>query len=136
MSTNVITFPRPPSRPVVARPTCFKLTAADKIGLCRWEAAGASPAVARIAIHEGSGLCEEEADVALLYAPGGVWARWGLARREHDILVWRCHDGQDVGRFGSVHAALQALSFCAPSETPSASLQRATACPPTRRLIG
>ena len=119
MDTNIVMFPRQPRRPTYVGIEPFKLRAADKIDICRWEAEGGSHGVARIAIHEGSGVCEEDADVALLYAPSVPWARWGVARRGSELLLWRCNDGQDLGLFGSMREAIDAASFgrpvvCAP----------------------
>ncbi len=128
MHTNVVLFPRQANRPRRAPEDCFKLFAADKIELFRWETEGDSATVVRIAVHEGGGLCEEDSDVALLYAPGGLWARWGLARHGNIILVWRCTDGQDLGRFGSVREALEAVALCGPGEVAQSRPQRVTAC--------
>ena len=111
MDTNIVIFPRQPRRPAYGGIEPFKLRTADKIEICRWEAEGGSPGVARITIHEGSGVCEEDADVALLYAPSVPWARWGVARRDSLLLLWRCNDGQDLGLFGTMREAIDAASF-------------------------
>ena len=138
MDTNVVLFPCQSDRLKrrfagadrlgSTRATCFKLLAVDKIELFRWEAEGAATAVVRIAVHEGSGLCEEDSDVALLYAPDGLWARWGLARHGTIILVWRCTDGQDLGRFSSVREALDAVAVCDSSKAASNRPLRVVAC--------
>ena len=132
MDTNVVLFPRQPVRSPTARivgsgTVGFKLFAADKIDLCRWETEAAGAAFARIAVHEGSGLSEEDADVALLYTLDGPWACWGLARCGEEVLLWRCKDGQDIGRFSSVREALAAVSFATLNRLPSPRLQRVTA---------
>ena len=134
MDTNVVLFPRQSerlgkvNRPGIQAADRFKLFAADKIELFRWEADGAAATMVRIVVHEGSGLCEEDSDVALLYTPGGLWARWGLARHGNIILVWRCTDGQDLGRFSSLREALEAVALCGPSGVASSRAERATAC--------
>lgn len=128
MDTNVVLFPRQADRARKAREDGFKLSAVDKIELFRWETEVAAATVVRIAVHEGGGLCEEDSDVALLYAPGGLWARWGLARHGSVILVWRCTDGQDLGRFGNVREALEAVARSSVGAVTSSRLQRVTAC--------
>ena len=114
MNSNVVMFPNQAGRLAGMHAARFKLLAADKIDICRWESEGGSPFVARIAIHEGTGGCEEDADVALLYAPGLPWARWGAARRGNEILLWRCNDGRDIGLFRSMREALAAVAFGEP----------------------
>ncbi len=123
MDYTVVVFPRHRVPSLQARTKPYKLLAVDKIDICRWEAEGGAPGVSRIAIHEGDGACEGDADVALLYAPGVEWARWGVARRGGSILLWQCRDGQDLGLFDTMREALNAAAFGAPDSCPqSASL--------------
>ena len=113
---NVIFFPLSrlgsrlgtPGRPA-SQTAPFKFLSADKIDICVWEQQGANRAVSRVVIHENTGLSEEDADVALLYGPECPWARWGVARCRDGVMLWRCRDGADLGRFATMRQALLAL---------------------------
>ena len=51
----------------------------------------------------------DHASFALLYPPGSQWSSWGLARADNAIEVWSCSNGQTLGRFPSMPAALASL---------------------------
>ena len=51
----------------------------------------------------------DHASFALLYPPGSQWSSWGLARADNAIEVWSCSNGQTLGRFPTMPAALASL---------------------------
>jgi hypothetical protein len=95
-----------------------RLLTRDKIDLCLWESACDHPGVARVVVHEGGSELREP-DLVLIYAPGTVWARWGVARQGDRIVVWECAFGKDLGRYPTMREALSALEDHADGITPT-----------------
>ena len=52
---------------------------------------------------------EGQFNFALIYQDQTPWASWGLGRDGADILVWDCITHADIGRFGTLGAALAAV---------------------------
>jgi hypothetical protein len=102
-----------------------RLLTRDKIDLCLWESARDHAGVSRMVLHEGRRDTDgktgepQEPDLVLVYAPGSVWARWGVARQGNRILLWECAFGADLGRFATMREALSALEDHADGTVPT-----------------
>ena len=102
--TLVSTSYRPPQPPDCG------FNSHDLIALTCWMQRADGHGYQRMLIERGS---SDEGPAAggyvLIYAPGSQWATWGLARTAGAIVVWRCSDGADLGRFPSMMLALEGL---------------------------
>ena len=100
--------------PAQACPWLF--TSADLMTLDAWARDTDAHGYRRVLVETGS-AAEVPADggYALLYAPGRAWATWGLAREGGEIVAWHCGSGSDLGRFGSMRAALESLPAVRPA---------------------
>ena len=56
----------------------------------------------------------EIGDFVSIYKGDDQWAFCGAARFGRFIQVWRARDGQDIGRFDTMSAALAAITLPAP----------------------
>ena len=78
----------------------------DKIDVCLWEASFGFPELCRLVIHDQIDTGSDIVALVLIYGPDSPWARWGLARRGHSIILWQCCDGTELGAFATMRAAL------------------------------
>ena len=104
MALTLVSSPHRPHTPD------YGFSSQDLIALTCWMQRADGHGYRRMLIERGSG---DEGPAAggyvLIYAPGSQWATWGLARTAGAIVVWRCSDGADLGRFASMMSALEQL---------------------------
>ena len=97
-TADIITFRRPADR----------FTAADRMALARLEARDHG---VRLAIYKRRDDDPPEVgEFASIYPPNTRWAAWGAVRQGRAIRVWRSRDGRDIGRFDTMHEALEAVT--------------------------
>lgn len=107
----IIPFPVPPHRP-------GRLTPLDRASISARRDIARARGYERLEIHTPPPNAEPDApDAVMLYPAGERWARWGLARQPDGVLVWRCADGVELGRFATVAEALDA-ALDAPAPAP------------------
>ena len=88
----------------------WRFTSADLIALDEWSREADAHDYRRVLIETGSAAkAAADGGYALLYAPGRLWATWGLAREDDEIIAWHCGSGADLGRFASMRLALDSL---------------------------
>lgn len=113
---TLIPLPVPSPSPALRQ----RFTIQDRMALEGWRVEGATRGYCRVVTEAGDGW----PDYALVYAPGRLWAVWGIALGASGMLVWHCGTGADLGRFASMAEALHQL--------PSAATARLRAAPPPR----
>jgi hypothetical protein len=101
-SASIIPYP---TRAAVSSLLSFR----DKVDVCRWEVACALPQIARVVIYDHVRTEANPVDFVLVYGADSPWARWGLARRGSEVILWRCSNGADLGTFETMVEALTAL---------------------------
>ncbi len=88
----------------------WHFTSADLIALDEWSQETDAHEYRRVLIETGAAAkAPADGGYALLYAPGRLWATWGLAREDDEIIAWHCGSGADLGRFASMRMALDSL---------------------------
>lgn len=119
-SAAVIPFPGSPDRK-------GRLTWLDRASVLAREDAARARGYERLLVHTPPPNAEPDTpDAVMLYPAGERWARWGLARQPGGVLVWRCSDGAELGRFATMAEALDA-ALAAPDPAPRRSRSRGTA---------
>lgn len=103
-SETIIPFPSPLSRPCPRN----RLTVKDRLAAAEW-AAGPASAWYTLVVCADPGESEEIGDFISIYKLGQRWASWGLARRDSNVILWRTDCGSDLGPFGNVRDALEAI---------------------------
>lgn len=110
-SATIIPFPTRPDR-------TGRLTLSDRASVLARQDAAHARGYERLLIHTPPPGAEADTpDAVMLYPAGERWARWGLARQPGGILVWRCADGVELGRFDTMAEALDA-ALAAPDPAP------------------
>ena len=82
-------------------------TAADRAALAAW-ASNTGHGYDRLRLERGP-LDEDLVTYALVYVPGQAWSTWGVMRWDDRVEVWRCANGQTVGRHARMADALASL---------------------------
>lgn len=87
-----------------------RLTIRDRMRALAWAETVRALGYERVVIRERHPQDEPHiGDYLAIYRAGEPWAAWGVARHGGRLRVWRCATGADLGEFGSIDEALEAI---------------------------
>jgi hypothetical protein len=92
------------------------LSLRDRMEIAAWQGRLHRNGYDRMVIHERTACDPPDVECFVsIYRRGDAWARWGLARCGATVLAWCSVTGHDIGHFGSMAEALEALFPATPA---------------------